>query len=149
MLRTKTFSQKSADVSRKWYLVDVKGKTLGRAATLIATYLSGKQKVTFTPHTDGGDYIVVINAAHVAVTGKKEEQKVYYRHSGYPGGIKQRTLAEQRAIKPEDIIIKAVRGMLPKNKLSDVRLKRLKVYAGAEHVHEPQQPVTLDIGEDS
>jgi large subunit ribosomal protein L13 len=147
MIRAKTYAQKTADVSRQWYIVDVKGQTLGRAATVIAGYLAGKHKPTFTPNTDGGDYVVVINAAQVAVTGNKESQKVYYRHTGYPGGIKQRTLAEQRSIKPEDIIVHAVRGMLPKNKLSPERLKRLKVYAGTEHTHAPQQPVTLEIGD--
>ncbi len=147
MIRAKTYAQKAADVSRKWYIVDVRDQTLGRAATVIARYLTGKHKPTFTPNTDGGDFVVVINAAHVAVTGNKESQKTYYRHTGYPGGIKQRTLAEQRVIKPEDIIISAVRGMLPKNKLSPGRLKRLKVYAGSEHSHAPQQPVTLEIGD--
>jgi large subunit ribosomal protein L13 len=147
MLRTKTYSQKPAEVTRQWYIVDVKGQTLGRVATLIATYLIGKQKTTFTPNTDGGDYVVVINAADIAVTGKKELQKIYYRHSGYPGGIRQRTLEEQRKIKPEDIIVHAVRGMLPKNKLAAGRLMRLKVFAGNEHAHEPQQPTKLEIGE--
>jgi large subunit ribosomal protein L13 len=147
MLRAKTFSQKPADVTRQWYLVDAKGQTLGRLATKVATYLAGKQKPTFTPHVDGGDYIVVINAADIVVTGKKEAQKVYYRHSGYPGGIKQRTFAEQRALEPEKIITEAVRGMLPKNKLSMERLKRLKVCAGPEHPHAPQQPTILEIGD--
>lgn len=142
---TKSFVQKPADVKREWHIVDAKGKTLGRIATTIATYLSGKNKVTYTPHVDGGDYVVVINAAEVAVTGRKEERKIYYRHSGYPGGIKSRTLSEVRSRKPEFIIEHAVRGMLPKNKLAKDMLARLKVFAGAEHTHTAQQPKELEI----
>lgn len=145
MMRQRTFSQKPADVTRTWYIVDAKGKTLGRMATVIATYLSGKHKPTYTSHVDSGDYVVVINAAEVALTGRKEDQKRYWRHSGYPGGIKSRTVTEQRALKPEFIIEHAVKGMLPKNKLAVGMLGRLRVFAGAEHDHTPQQPKELGV----
>lgn len=145
MMRQRTFSQKPADVTRAWHIVDAKGKTLGRMATVIATYLSGKHKPTYTSHVDGGDYVVVINAAEVALTGRKEDQKRYWRHSGYPGGIKSRTVAEQRVLKPEFIIEHAVKGMLPKNKLAVGMLARLRVFAGAEHDHTPQQPKELGV----
>ena len=143
MIRTKTYSQKPAEVSRGWYMVDAKDKTLGRLSTTIATYLSGRYKTTYTPHVDGGDYVVVINAAEVGVTGRKEEQKIYWRHSGYPGGIKGRTLAEQRVKNPGAIIEHAVKGMLPKNKLAKDMLARLRVFPGPEHDHTAQQPKEL------
>lgn len=142
---TKSFVEKPANVERQWYIVDVKGKTLGRISTVIAKHLSGKNKVTYTPHVDGGDYVIVINAAEVAVTGRKEERKIYYRHSGYPGGIKSRTLGEVRARKPEFIIEHAVRGMLPKNKLAKDMLARLRIFAGADHTHSAQQPKELEV----
>jgi large subunit ribosomal protein L13 len=141
----KTYSQKQSEVTRKWLLVDATEATLGRVATTIAKYLIGKYKPTYTAHIDGGDYVVVINASKLVVTGSKMDEKIYYRHSGYPGGIKQRTLKEQMAIDPAVIIWEAVRGMLPKNKLSDERLKRLKIYAGPEHTHAGQTPVKVEV----
>jgi large subunit ribosomal protein L13 len=134
----KTYMQKSAQVTRDWHLVDVKDKVLGRIATEIAEKLIGKNKPTFTPHIDGGDYVVVINAADVATTGNKKTGKIYYSHSGYPGGLKQKTLGEVLAKTPERVIEKAVYNMLPKNRLRSGRMNRLKVYAGAEHKHESQ-----------
>lgn len=141
----KTFSQKPVDVSRKWILIDASEAPLGRLSTQIATYLTGKYKPTFTPHVDGGDYVVVINAKDTVVTGSKETAKKYYRHSGFPGGIKEASLAEVRTKFPERIIEKAVQGMLPKNKLSVERMKRLKVYAGPEHAHNAQQPQKVEV----
>jgi large subunit ribosomal protein L13 len=137
---TKTYSQKPVEVSRRWILIDAKDLPLGRLSTEISKYLIGKYKPTYTPHIDGGDYVVVINAAEVPVTGDKEEKKIYYRHSGFPGGIKDATLKEVRAKFPERIIENAVKGMLPKNKLSPERMKRLKVFPGAEHAHTAQTP---------
>lgn len=141
----KTFSQKPADVSRRWILIDAEGAPLGRVATEIAKYLIGKYKPTYTPHVDGGDYVVVVNAEKVAVTGNKEEAKVYYRHSGFPGGIKDATLKEVREKFPERIIEKAVKGMLPKNKLSVGRMERLKVFVGPEHAHAAQKPEKVEV----
>jgi len=141
----KTFSQKPADVTRNWILIDASEAPLGRLSTQIATYLTGKYKPTFTPHVDGGDYVVVINAKDTVVTGAKETDKKYYRHSGFPGGIKEASLAEVRAKYPERIIEKAVQGMLPKNKLSVERMKRLKIYPGAEHAHTAQQPKKVEV----
>lgn len=145
MANAKTFSQKTADVSREWFLVDASELPLGRIATIIADKLIGKSKPTYTPHVDGGDYVVVVNAEKVVVTGNKETAKIYYRHSGFPGGIKDATLAEVREKAPEKIIENAVRGMLPKNKLSDARMERLKVYAGAEHAHAAQKPKKVEV----
>lgn len=132
----KTYMQKTSDVKREWHIVDAQDKILGRLATDIAQKLIGKHKKEYTPHIDAGDYVVVINAEKIAVTGNKEEQKKYYRHSGFPGGLKVRTLGELRETFPERIIEKAVKNMLPKNKLQSPRMTRLKVYAGAEHPHE-------------
>lgn len=143
----KTFVQKPADVTRKWLLVDASEATLGRVATTVAKYLIGKYKPTYTAHVDGGDFVVVINAQNLVVTGDKMEDKKYYRHSGFPGGIKERSLKEQIDRDATKVIVDAVRGMLPKNKLADARLKRLKVYAGAEHTHAPQQPVQIKVGQ--
>lgn len=120
-------------VERRWYLVDAKDQILGRLATKVARLLSGKEKVAYVPYLDAGDYVVVINAVEVAVTGKKEKQKTYYRHSGYPGGLRAETLGELRERRPEEIIRRAVKGMLPKNKLQKSMLRRLYVFAGAEH----------------
>ena len=145
MVNAKTFSQKPADVSREWFLVDASELPLGRLATIIADKLIGKSKPTYTPHVDGGDYVVVINAANVVVTGNKETGKIYYRHSGFPGGIKDATLAEVRERAPERIIEAAVQGMLPKNKLSADRMGRMKVFAGAEHAHTAQQPKKVEV----
>ena len=140
MFKTKTYSQKPVEVSRRWILIDAKDLPLGRLSTEISKYLIGKYKPTYTPHIDGGDYVVVINAAEVPVTGNKEEKKIYYRHSGFPGGIKDATLKEVRAKFPERIIENAVKGMLPKNKLSPERMKRLKVFPASEHAHTAQTP---------
>lgn len=142
---TKTFSQKPADVSRRWILIDAASAPLGRVSTEIAKYLIGKYKPTYTPHVDGGDYVVVINAKNAVVTGDKETGKIYYRHSGFPGGIKDASLKEVREKFPERIIENAVKGMLPKNKLSDDRMKRLKVYAGPEHNHAAQTPEKVEL----
>lgn len=141
----KTYTQKPSEVTRKWLLVDATEATLGRVATTIAKYLIGKYKPTYTAHIDGGDYVVVINADKLVVTGAKMEDKKYYRHSGFPGGIKERTLREQIQKDSSKVITEAVRGMLPKNKLVDERLKRLKVYGGADHTHAPQQPVKVEV----
>lgn len=145
MVNAKTFSQKTADVSREWFLVDASELPLGRIATIIADKLIGKNKPTYTPHIDGGDYVVVINAAKLVVTGDKETAKIYYRHSGFPGGIKDATLAEVREKFPERIIEKAVKGMLPKNKLSPNRMGRLKIFAGEEHAHTAQTPKKVEV----
>lgn len=141
----KTFSLKAADVKHDWVLIDASQAPLGRVATFIATRLSGKYKPTFTPSMDDGDYVVVINADQLVVTGDKEESKTYYRHSGFPGGIKERSLKETRRTNSGAIITAAVKGMLPKNKLAAERLKRLRVFPGAEHEHTAQKPVTLEV----
>jgi large subunit ribosomal protein L13 len=141
----KTYSQKPAEVTRKWVLVDASEATLGRVATTIAKYLIGKYKPTYTAHVDGGDFVVVTNAARVQVTGDKLTDKKYYRHSGFPGGIKERTLQEQLNRDATKVIIDAVAGMLPKNKLVDGRIKRLKVYVDDAHTHAPQQPVKVEV----
>jgi len=139
----KTYSPKPAEITHDWYIIDAEGKTLGRLATLAATYLMGKHKVRFSAHLDCGDNIVVINAAKVNVTGNKLEDKKYYRHSGYPGGIKETSLAELIARNPAAAIETAVAGMLPKNRLTDDRMRRLKVYPAAEHPHAGQNPKAL------
>lgn len=145
MVNAKTFSQKQADVNREWFLIDASEAPLGRVATIIADKLIGKNKPTYTPHIDGGDYVVVINAKDTVVTGNKEIGKVYYRHSGFPGGIKDATLKEVRERAPERIIEAAVKGMLPKNKLSPERMARLRVFAGAEHSHTAQTPKKVEV----
>jgi large subunit ribosomal protein L13 len=134
----KTYMQKTAEIKREWHLVDVSGKILGQVATEIAKKLIGKDKPTFTPHMDGGDYVVVLNASQVQVTGNKAEAKIYYSYSGYPGGLSERTFAELLEKNPERIIERAVYNMLPKNKLRSGRMTRLKVYPGAEHTHQSQ-----------
>lgn len=141
----KTFSQKPADVTRRWVLIDATDAPLGRVATEISKYLIGKYKPSYTPHVDGGDYVVVVNARDTVVTGAKELDKMYYRHSGFPGGIKDARLEEVREKYPERIIEAAVKGMLPKNKLSDDRMKRLKVFAGSEHNHTAQKPEKVEV----
>lgn len=141
----KTFSQKPADVSRRWILIDAKDASLGRLSTEISKYLIGKYKPTYTPHIDGGDYVVVINAKDTVVTGNKETAKVYYRHSGFPGGIKDATVQDVRAKFPERLIENAVKGMLPKNKLSADRMKRLKVFTGSDHAHTAQTPEKVEV----
>ena len=144
-VNSKTFSQKPADVTREWFLVDASELPLGRIATIVADKLIGKSKPTYTPHVDAGDYVVVINAEKLVVTGNKETGKIYYRHSGFPGGIKDATLAEVREKFPERIIEKAVQGMLPKNKLSADRMGRLRIFAGAEHTHTAQTPKKVEV----
>ena len=137
----KTFSLKKENVERQWYVIDASDKILGRVATKIADRIRGKDKPTFTPHTDGGDYVVVINAEKIKVTGAKFEDKKYYTHSLYPGGLKTRTIREMNERFPERIIEEAVKGMLPKNKLGKSMIKKLKVFSGPEHEHESQQPI--------
>jgi large subunit ribosomal protein L13 len=139
----KTYSPKPSEVTHDWYIVDAEGKTLGRLATQVATYLLGKHKVQFSPHIDCGDNIVIINAAKIHVTGNKLEDKKYYHHSGYPGGIKETSLAEIIERNPARALETAITGMLPKNRLTDDRLRRLKVYPGTEHPHAPQSPKPL------
>ncbi len=141
----KTYSQKPTEVKRQWLLIDASELTLGRVAAEVAKSLIGKDKPTYTPHVDGGDYVVVINAKQVKVTGDKELAKRYYHYTGYVGGIKFKTLAELRQQQPEKLIEIAVRGMLPDNKLRDGRLKRLKVYSGAEHEHQAQNPQAISL----
>lgn len=145
MVNAKTFSQKTADIKRSWYLIDASEAPMGRVATHIANLLIGKSKPTYTPHIDGGDYVVVINAGKTVVTGDKETDKVYYRHSGFPGGIKERTVKEVRAKSPERLIEAAVKGMLPKNKLSSDRMARLRIFPGEEHTHSAQTPKKVEI----
>ena len=139
----KTFMASPATIDRKWYVVDAEGKTLGRLASEVAKVLRGKNKAIFTPHIDTGDYVIVINAEKIAVTGKKLDQKIYYHHSDYVGGMKETTLREKLAKKPESVIELAVKGMLPKGPLGRQMLKKLHVYAGAEHKHEAQKPESL------
>ena len=141
----KTVSTRSEDAVNDWVLVDAEDQTLGRLASLIATRLRGKHKVDFTPHVDNGDYVVVINASKVKVSGKKETDKLYYRHTGYPGGIKNITLRRMRETKPERIIEKAVKGMLPRSALGRAIWKKLKVYGGSEHPHDSQQPRKIEL----
>ena len=141
----KTCFAKKGEVERKWYLVDASDKALGRLATRIASYLRGKHKPRFTPNVDTGDFIVVVNAEKVTLTGNKLDKKVYYHHTGYPGGIKAETAKKRLQRKPEAVIMDAVRGMLPKNRLGRAMLKKLKVYRGAEHPHQSQQPETINL----
>ncbi|MDO8265313.1 MAG: 50S ribosomal protein L13 [Candidatus Saccharibacteria bacterium] len=141
----KTYSAKPSEVVRSWYVVDASQAPLGRISTEVAQLLTGKKKPMFTPHIDCGDFVVVINADKLVVTGLKSTDKIYYKHTGFPGGLKERTLTEQKNIDSTKIIEKAVRGMLPVNKLRDGRLKRLKVYAGTEHNNEAQKPQLIDL----
>ena len=141
----KTYNAKPGEVERRWYVVDADGKTLGRLATQVADILRGKGKPQYTPHVDTGDFVVVVNAEKVHVTGNKLEEKRYYRHSGYPGGLRSRTLREQLDHRPAEVIRKAVRGMLPKNRLARRQLLKLKVYAGPEHPHQAQSPQPLEV----
>lgn len=140
-----TPSAKQGTVERRWHVVDAEGQTLGRLAATIAEVLAGKRSAWFTRHCDTGDFVVVVNAEKITVTGKKLQQKRYWRHSGYPGGIRSRTLAEQLDRRPEEVLRKAVRGMLPKNKLGRKQLLKLKVYAGPNHPHAAQQPAPLRL----
>jgi len=145
MVNAKTYSQKPSEVTRKWFIIDASSAPLGRVATTISKYLIGKYKPTYTAHIDGGDYVVVINAADVKVTGAKETDKKYYRHSGFPGGISDMSLGEVREKYPERIIEMAVKGMIPHNKLADERLKRMRVFAGSEHTHTAQTPQKVEV----
>lgn len=141
----KTYVTKADEVERAWFVVDAEGETLGRLASRIATILRGKHKPVFNPAVDCGDYVIVVNAEKITVTGQRMDQKIYYRHSQYPGGLREMTLREQLEKHPTRPIELAVRGMLPKNKLGRKMLKKLKVYAGPEHPHEAQQPQPLEL----
>ena len=140
----KTYSAKPGEITREWYLVDAEGKTLGRLATQIADTLRGKRKPQYTPHVDTGDFVIVVNAEKIHVTGNKLDQKRYYRHSGYPGGLRSRTLREQLDRRPTEVLRVAVKGMLPKNRLARQQITKLKIYAGPEHPHEAQNPKPLE-----
>ena len=141
----KSFTATPQDIQRKWYVVDAEGKTLGRLATEVATVLRGKHKPMFTPHMDCGDYVIVINAEKVDVTGKKRKEKIYKSHTGYPGGLREITFEKLQDKKPEEIIRHAVKGMMPKGKLGRQMYKKLKVYAGPEHNHQAQKPEVLEV----
>ena len=141
----KTWNAKPGEVERRWYLVDAEGKTLGRLATQIADTLRGKHKAEYTPHIDTGDFVVVVNAEKIAVTGNKLDDKMYHRHSGYPGGLRSRPLRDQLERRPTEVLRKAVKGMLPRNRLARQQLTKLKIYAGAEHPHEAQAPTPLEV----
>jgi large subunit ribosomal protein L13 len=136
----KTYSAKKGEIEREWYVVDAEGQVLGRLATQIADRLRGKGKPQYTPHVDTGDFVVVVNAEKIAVTGTKLDSKLYYRHSGYPGGLKQRPLREQLERQPTEVLRKAVKGMLPRNKLARQQITKLKIYAGPDHPHDAQAP---------
>ena len=146
MLTTRTYMAKPGEIDRRWYVVDARGKVLGRLATRVAMVLRGKQKPQFTPHVDTGDFVIVVNAQKVRLTGKKLRQKIYYRSSGYPGGLKATNAGTMLKTHPERVIQHAVRGMLPKTKLGDALYRKLKVYAGEKHPHEAQKPVPLEVG---
>jgi large subunit ribosomal protein L13 len=141
----KTYSQKSAEISRKWYLIDASESTIGRVSTVAASLLIGKGKPTVTHHMDGGDYVVIINANNVGISGNKLEGKFYYRHSGYPGGISKRSLRNVMEKDASEALFKSIRGMLPVNKLRDGRLERLKIYNDDQHKHAPQNPEVLSL----
>ncbi|MCY4016941.1 MAG: 50S ribosomal protein L13 [Gammaproteobacteria bacterium] len=141
----KTYSARAGEVGRNWLLVDAEGQTLGRMATAIASRLRGKHKAEYTPHVDTGDFVVVINADKVRVTGRKATDKLYHSHSGYPGGLKSVSFEKLLAKSPERVVRLAVRGMMPRNRLSRAMLRKLKVYAGGEHPHAAQQPTTLEL----
>jgi large subunit ribosomal protein L13 len=141
----RTYQATPQDRERVWYVVDAEGKTLGRLATQIADVLRGKRKPTYTPHVDVGDFVIVVNAEKVAVTGDKREKKLYWRHSGYPGGIRSRTLGDLLEKRPEEVTRKAVKGMLPRNRLARQQLRKLKIYAGPDHPHQAQKPEQLEI----
>ena len=140
----RTYQATPQDRERAWHVVNAEGKTLGRLATQIAEVLRGKHKPTYTPHVDVGDFVIVVNAEKVAVTGNKREDKRYWRHSGYPGGIRSRTLGDMLEKRPEEVIRKAVKGMLPRNRLARQQLRKLKVYAGPDHPHQAQKPAQLE-----
>jgi large subunit ribosomal protein L13 len=141
----KTWNAKPGEIERRWYIVDADGQTLGRLATRIADTLRGKGKPEYTPHVDTGDFVVVVNAEKIAVTGQKLDQKVYHRHSGYPGGLRTRTLREQLDRRPTEVLRRAVKGMLPRNRLARRQITKLKIYVGPEHPHEAQAPKPLEL----
>jgi large subunit ribosomal protein L13 len=141
----KTYVATPASRERNWLVVDASGKTLGRLATQVADALRGKRKPEYTPHIDVGDFVIVVNAERVSVTGRKLEQKRYFRHSGYPGGLRSRTLAEMLERRPEEVVRKAVKGMLPRTRLGRAQLRKLKVYAGPDHPHAAQQPEPMEV----
>ena len=141
----KTWNAKPGEIERRWYLVDAEGQTLGRLATQIADTLRGKRKPQYTPHVDTGDFVVVVNAAKITVTGNKLDDKLYHRHSGYPGGLRSRPLRDELERRPTEVIRKAVKGMLPRNRLARQQLTKLKVYAGPGHPHEAQAPQPLEV----
>ena len=141
----KTYSARASDIQQRWYVVDAEGQTLGRLATRIANALRGKGKPEYTPHIDSGDFVVVVNAEKIAVTGKKLDEKLYYRHSGYPGGLRSRTLREQLDRRPTEVLRAAVKGMLPRNRLARRQITKLKIYAGPEHPHAAQSPEPLPL----
>jgi large subunit ribosomal protein L13 len=147
MKSNRTYSPREADVTRAWWLIDAAGLPLGRLATEVATRLRGKHKPIFAPHVDTGDFVIVVNASAVEVTSQKSQEKIYYRYSGYPGGLKEESFEHLRARRPEAVIERAVRGMLPKNKLGRQLIRKLKVYGGPDHPHQAQQPqlLTLDL----
>lgn len=145
MAAIKTYVPKATEIERRWYVVDAEGLTLGRLATQVATVIRGKHKAMYTPHLDVGDYVIVVNAEKIRVTGNKEEQKFYYRHSGYPGGFRSTSLRDQLARHPERVIETAVKGMIPHTNLGRDQLKKLKVFAGPNHPHTAQQPSPLEI----
>ena len=142
-MTTRTYSPRASEIERQWFVVDANGETLGRLATRIATLLAGKHKPTYATHMDTGDHVIVVNAAKITVTGDKLTTKSYARHSGYPGGFRQESLGDLLGRRPEEVIRRAVKGMLPHNKLGVQQLRKLKVYAGSEHPHEAQQPAAL------
>ena len=142
---TKTYNAKPGEIERLWYVVDAEGKTLGRLATQIAETLRGKRKPQYTPHVDTGDFVVVVNAEKIHVTGKKLDEKMYYRHSGYPGGLRKRTLREELDRRPTEVLRKAVRGMLPRTRLGRAQLTKLKIYTGPDHPHDAQSPKALPL----
>ena len=141
----KTWNAKAEDFERRWYLVDAEGQTLGRLATRIADTLRGKRKPEYTPHVDSGDFVVVVNAEKIAVTGKKLDEKLYYRHSGYPGGLRSRSLRQELERRPTEVLRRAVKGMLPRNRLARRQITKLKIYAGPVHPHEAQRPEALPL----
>ncbi|HXG40878.1 MAG TPA: 50S ribosomal protein L13 [Candidatus Limnocylindrales bacterium] len=142
-MSAKTYTLRESEIERRWYVVDATGQTLGRLASRIARVLEGKHKPAYTPHLDSGDHVIVVNAARIAVTRDKRESKVYVRHSGYPEGLKQETLGQLLARRPEEVIRRAVRGMLPRNRLGAQQLRKLRVYAGPDHPHQAQRPEPL------
>ncbi len=143
----KTFVAKPATIEKKWYVVDADGQTLGRLSTVVADALRGKRKAIYTPNIDTGDFVVIVNAEKITVTGKKLDEKMYWRHSGYPGGIKGESLKDLLARRPEEVVRRAVKGMLPHNRLGAAQLRKLKIYAGPEHPHVAQHPEPLAIKE--